>query len=96
MKVPTVKKLLGIKIDSRLLFDKHIKRTCKKAGNKLRALTRIKSWIAIKKKKILMSSFFDSQFNYCPLVWIFQSRRNNTKIINLHERCLRLIYSDKK
>ena len=24
------------------------------------------------------------------------SRRNNTKINNLHERCLRLIYSDKK
>ena len=48
------------------------------------------------KKKVLMNSFFESQFNYCPLVWMCHSRRNNTKIHNLHERCLRLIYSDKK
>ena len=43
-----------------------------------------------------MNSFSDSQFNYCPLVWMCQSRRNNTNINNLHERCLRLIYSYKK
>ena len=43
-----------------------------------------------------MNSFFDYQFNYCQLVWMCHSRRNNTKINNLHERCLPLIYSNKK
>ena len=43
-----------------------------------------------------MDSFLGSQFNYCPLVWMNHSRRNNAKINNLHERCLRLICSDKK
>ena len=53
--------------------------------------------MAIEKEKVLMNSFFDSQFNNCPLVWICHGRRNNTKINNnLHERCLRLRYSDKK
>ena len=52
--------------------------------------------MAIEKKKVLMNSFFDSQFNYGSLVWMFHSRRNNAKINNLHERCLRPIYSDKK
>ena len=42
-----------------------------------------------------MICFFDSQFNYCPLVWMPHSRRNNTKITNLCEKRLRLIYSDK-
>ena len=42
-----------------------------------------------------MNSFFNAQFNYCPLVWMLHSRRNNSIIRNLHERCLRLIYNDK-
>ena len=43
-----------------------------------------------------MNSFFDFHFNYCSLVWMCHGRRNNTKLNNLHERCLRPIYSDKK
>ena len=35
------------------------------------------------------------QFNYCPLTWMFHSRKLNNKVIRLHERCLRLIYSDR-
>ena len=27
-----------------------------------------------------MNSFFTSQFNYCPLVWMFHSRTMNNKI----------------
>ena len=42
-----------------------------------------------------MNSFFNSQFNYCPLVWMCHSRRNK-KVNDLHERCLRIIYSDKQ
>ena len=40
---------------------------------------------------ILMNSFFNAQFNYCPLRRMLHSRRNNNIIKNLHERCLRLI-----
>ena len=59
------------------------------------ALTRVTP-LPIEKKKVLMNSFFDSQFNYFPLVSMCHCRRNNIKINNHHERCLRLIYSDKK
>ena len=43
-----------------------------------------------------MNSFFNAQFNYCPLIWMLHSRKNNNKIKHLHERCLRLNYRDKK
>ena len=88
-------KLLGVKIDSKLLFVKHIKTICKKTRNKLRALARVTLYMMIETKKVLINSFLDSQFNYCPLVWMCHSRRNNTKINALYERCLQLIYSDK-
>ena len=41
-----------------------------------------------------MNSFFGSQFNYCPLVWMFHHRSVNNKINRSHERCLRIVYSD--
>ena len=41
-----------------------------------------------------MNAFFNSQFSYCPLVWMCHSRSINTKINNLHYRALRMIYKD--
>ena len=37
---------------------------------------------------------FESQFKYCPLVWMFHSREVNQRINRLHERALRLVYND--
>ena len=34
-------KLIGVKIDFKLSFDKHIKAICKKVSNKLRALAKV-------------------------------------------------------
>ena len=44
----------------------------------------------------IMSAFFKSQFNSCPLVWMCCNRSLNTKINRLHEGCLRIVYNDKK
>ena len=41
-----------------------------------------------------MKAFNESQFNYFPLIWMFQSRKINNKINSIHERALRLVYSD--
>ena len=41
-----------------------------------------------------MKTFIESQFSYCPLVWIFCSRTMNDKINRIHERALRLVYQD--
>ena len=71
---------MGVKIDYKLTFDCHVSNTCKKANWKINALGRIASFININKSHILMNSFFRSQFNYCPLIWMFHSRTNNRKM----------------
>ena len=86
-------KLLGINIDSKLTFEDHINRICKKASAKLNALSRISYYMDPLKRKLLVNVFFTSQFNYCPLIWMFHCRKLNNKINGLHERCLRLICS---
>ena len=87
-------KLLGVTIDAKLNFVKHIKQIYAKARAKLKALARIAPFMNIKKKKVLMKAFFMAQFSYCPLTWMFHSRKLNNKINKLHERCLWIVYSD--
>ena len=88
-------KLLGIEIDSKLNFNMHVVNLCKKASRKMHVLARITPFMSLPKRRMLLNAFFKSQFNYCPLVWMFHSRAINNKINRLHERCLRIIYNDK-
>ena len=48
------------------------------------------------KKRLLFNAFFQSQFSYSPLTWMCHSRELNNKINRSHEKCLRIIYNDKK
>ena len=88
-------KLLGIKVDCRLNFENYLGGAIKKASNKINALSRITPFINLSEKKMLMNSFFKSQFSYCPLLWMCHSRTMNNKINHLLERCLRVMYTDK-
>ena len=87
-------KLLGIKIDTKLSFENHVSSLCKKASQKLHALARIVNYMDLSKRKSLMKAFVTSQFNYCPLIWMFHSRELNNRINRIHERALRLVYQD--
>ena len=88
--------ILGIKIDNNLNFNNHIKSICREAGQTLSALLRISSNIIMRQKKLIYKSMIKSQFNYCPLVWIFCSRQSNNLINKIHERSLRISYKDQK
>ena len=74
-------KLLGIEIGINLNFDDHVISLCKKAGTKLAVLARLSKLMSLKKKRILMKTFVESQFGYCPLIWMFHSRKVNSKKI---------------
>ena len=53
-------------------------------------LPRIAPYMSILKRRILMSAFFKSPFNYCPLVWMCHSQISNSKINRLYETFLRI------
>ena len=72
-------KLLGVQIDSKLSFDNHVSKLCQKASNKLYALARISPYMDQRKLRTLMRAFITSQFQYCPLIWMFHSRQLNKK-----------------
>ena len=86
-------KFLGIKIDSKL-FDTHVKQLCKKASQKLNAISRFAYQLDFNQRKPLMNAFFTSQFSYAPVVWMFHSCKQNHHLNRIHKRPLRAIYRD--
>ena len=52
--------------------------------------------MSLDKRRMVMKTFIESQFNYHPIIWMFHSRTLNNKINRLHERTLRIVYSDYK
>ena len=78
-------RLLGLNLDSKLKFEDHVY-CC--------ALARIALFMDLKQRRN-MKAFVESQFEYCPLIWIFQSRGLNENIKGVEERALRILYKDK-
>ena len=87
-------KLLGVTIDSELKSENHIKELCLKVDKKINALCHISSSMSLGKCRTLMKGFIESQFHYCPLIWMLRSRTLKNKINHIHERALRTVYSD--
>ena len=87
-------KPLGITLDNNLKFDKHVSNICSEANRKLSTLTRVANFLPFKKRRILFKAFIESQFKYCPLVWMFHGKQINNKINKLHEGALRIVYND--
>ena len=52
------------------------------------------NFLSLSQRKTIMKSFVSSQFGYCPLVWMFHSRKLNNRINRIHERTLRIVYKD--
>ena len=88
----TKETLLGTLIDSVLSFDQHVSSICSKASKKLYALGRIAT--SFEKHRIRMKAFVELQFNCCPLIRLFHSRKMNNKINRIREKALRLVYCD--
>ena len=74
-----------------IIYQSYVKKLVKNSFN---ALARVSQYINLSKRKILMNTFFDSQFKYGLLIWMCHSRINNRKIDRLLERYLMIIYKD--
>ena len=88
--------ILGVTIDRKLTFRQHIKKMCRKAGQKLSALLRLSPYVNTNKRKTIYTTLVKSQLNCCPLVWMFCSRRSNNLINIVQERALRITYNDQQ
>ena len=58
------------------------------------ALSRLSNYLNNSETKIVFNSIVKSQVSYCSLVWMFCSRTPNIMINKIHERTLRVVFTD--
>ena len=83
-------KLLGVTLDYKLNFNEHINFLAAKAGAQLSALSRVRRFLDVDSKLILVKTFILSHFRYCPIVWHFCGKLNANKLENIQKRALKL------
>ena len=81
-------KLLGIHIDTDLILQNHVCILCKSAGRKIGMMAMIAKYLSVSKRKLPMKTFFESLFDYCPMICMFCGRTLNKNVSTLHERAL--------
>ena len=87
-------KVLGIMIDDKLNFTEHISNVCIKAGRQLNVLQRLKKVLDYKSRMAIYKSFVMSNFNYCPIVWMFTGKKSLDRIEDIQKRALRFVLND--
>ena len=80
--------------DNEKKINEHVSNLCIKATDKQHALARISHYMNTDQKRIIMKAFIQSQFGYCPLVWMFFSRTINACINRIHGRSLCIVYNN--
>ena len=86
--------VLGITIDSQLNFNVHVSNMCNKAGRQLNVLQRLKGSLDYSSRLSIYKSFIMSNFNYCPVVWMFTSKSSLSKLEGIQKRALRFVLDD--
>ena len=86
--------LLGLTIDWKLTFNKHVKEICSNANNKAKALSRLRYKLDQTQKLCLYFCFIMSIFGYCPLIWMFCGKASNSSINRIQRKALRATYND--
>ena len=87
-------KILGMHIDSKFNFNGHIAFLCTKAGRQLNVLQRMRGSLDSVRNMAIYNSFIISNFNYCPVVWMFTSKSSLNKLENIQKRALRFVCND--
>ena len=89
-----IEKLLGVTIDNKLSFTKHVRKICDKASQRLNALARLSSFMSLEKRRLIMKAFVNSQFGCCLYIWMLHNITLNNRTSRIHRRALRIVYRD--
>ena len=87
--------LLGVAIDDKLNFTKHINNVCTKGARKVGVLMRFRNLIPTEAKFRIFKAFILPQLTYCHIVSHHCRSSDKRKLERLQERALRAIYCDR-
>ena len=86
--------VLRVVLGNKLKFDEHVSVMCIKASRQINALKRVSMYLDEKCHIVVYKSFISSNFNYCPVAWLFCGKKNLVKLEKLQERPLHFVFFD--
>ena len=78
--------LLGLNLDSKLTFSKHVSDICDRVNNQLKVIKRFRNIVPSNTKTRLYKAFIMPYFLYCSCVWHFCVVRNAQKLELLNKQ----------
>ena len=90
----TTVKILGLHLDNRLTFNKHISSIGTKAGRQIQVLARLSSTLNVSNRMLLYNSYMECYLNYCSYIWHFCSKKDTYKLEKLQKKALQYITQD--
>ena len=75
-------------------FKRHVSEICIKTSRQVNALKKLSPYLKENNRLSLYRSFINSNFNNCPLIWMFCGKTNWMKVEKLQERARRFVYHD--
>ena len=61
---------------------------------KLYALRRLRKFLTLEKAKILACSIIESQFAYCPLIWVLCSKADMQRVEKVQYKTLQVVHNN--
>ena len=83
-------RLLHVQLDDKLNFSLHVSNICRSAAKQLSTLVKLNNFLCFEGKKVLINSYFMSNFNYCLLVWIFSNATSLKKTENFTKKNMKI------
>ena len=81
-------------MNNRLASDTHVINICNRVSKKLHVSARISQFRNIHKRRMTMRAFIASEFGYYALIWVFPSRKLNSRVNKFHKGTLKIVYQD--
>ena len=85
------KKLLGLEIDDKLKWTKHVEKQSKKISRSIAMLRKIKPYVPQTTLQTMYKSFVLPYFNYCSTVWFEGNKTHAEKMLKLQKSAARII-----
>ena len=89
--------LLGVEIDSKLSFNEHIEKVCKKMTSRIAILRKIRACLPLKQRLHFYNSIIRPVMSYANVVWANCDKESAYRVLRLQKRAARVIsYADRR
>ena len=88
--------LLGVEIDSKLSFNEHIEKVCKKVASRIAILRKIRACLPLKQRLQFYNSIIRPVRSYANVVWANCDKESAYRVLRLQKRSARVLsYTDR-